>query len=1104
LDADGDTICTALPIKSPLNSADRAYFQRARQTRNFAVGDYQIGRVTGKATVNFGYPILGEAGQVQAVVFAALELDWLKQLAAKAQLPQGSVLLVIDRQGTVVVRHPNPQNWVGQSLPEAPIVKAILAQGEGTSEVPGLDGIPRIYAFTPMSGELQNQDAYVSIGIPKSVAFAEANRLLAFNLSGLGLVTLLALVAAWVGSDLFVLRQVKSLVRTTQRLSDGDLNARTGLPHQSGEFSQLACAFDGMAEALARRDAAIAQLNQDLQRRVNELQTLFEVIPISIAIAEEPQCHQIRVNPALAQLLQISLDANASSTPPSPEPQPPFKVYRNGRELPGDELPLRYAAAHAVEVRDVEIDIVREDGAMFNLYGYAAPLLDEQGKPRGAVSAFLDITERKQAETETAQLLAREQKARQEAEAAREQIVQILESITDGFVAFECEWCFTYINQEGARTLGRSLEELIGKNVWKEFPELSGTSFGQLFQRAVAEGLPLELEDYYAPFNAWFVVRAYPSAAGLSFYFLNVTTRKRAEEEREQLLARERQYTSQLHGLTAAALAINSALSIEEVLQVITEQARSIIGAHQSVTSMTVNENWAQAINAVSLSDKYAQWRDYDEMPDGSGIYACICHTNRPMRMTQAQLEAHPRWRGFGKETGKHPPMRGWLAAPLIGRDGHNIGLIQLSDKYEGEFTEEDEAVIVQLAQMASVAIENTRLYEAEQQPRSQAETANRLKDEFLAVLSHELRSPLNPILGWSKLLQSRKFDQAKTTYALETIERNAKLQSQLIEDLLDVSRILRGKVSLNVCAVDLASIIEAALETVRLAAEAKSIVLTTVLASNVGRVLGDANRLQQVVWNLLSNAVKFTPTGGRVEVRLLFSRELNASDSALIQVSDTGKGINPDFLPYVFDYFRQENSTTTRVFGGLGLGLAIVRHLVELHGGTVFAESPGVDLGATFTVMLPLMKDEGGRMKDETDLEPSSLIPHPLQGVRVLIVDDEVDTRKLLVFILEEYGASVRAVASAGEALEAFALKQPDILLSDIGMPETDGYSLIRTIRSLPPEQGGQIPAIALTAYAGETDHQQILKAGFQRHVTKPVEPAQLAAVIADLVGTQ
>jgi len=556
--------------------------------------------------------------------------------------------------------------------------------------------------------------------------------------------------------------------------------------------------------------------------------------------------------------------------------------------------------------------------------------------------------------------------------------------------------------------------------------------------------------------------------------------------------------------LTAAALAINSALSIEEVLQVITEQARSIIGAHQSVTSMTVNENWAQAINAVSLSDKYAQWRDYDEMPDGSGIYACICHTNRPMRMTQAQLEAHPRWRGFGKETGKHPPMRGWLAAPLIGRDGHNIGLIQLSDKYEGEFTEEDEAVIVQLAQMASVAIENTRLYEAEQQARSQAEMANRLKDEFLAVLSHELRSPLNPILGWSKLLQSRKFDQAKTTYALETIERNAKLQSQLIEDLLDVSRILRGKVSLNVCAVDLASIIEAALETVRLAAEAKSIVLTTVLASNVGRVLGDANRLQQVVWNLLSNAVKFTPTGGRVEVRLLFSRELNASDSALIQVSDTGKGINPDFLPYVFDYFRQENSTTTRVFGGLGLGLAIVRHLVELHGGTVFAESPGVDLGATFTVMLPLMKDEGGRMKDETDLEPSSLIPHPLQGVRVLIVDDEVDTRKLLVFILEEYGASVRAVASAGEALEAFALKQPDILLSDIGMPETDGYSLIRTIRSLPPEQGGQIPAIALTAYAGETDHQQILKAGFQRHVTKPVEPAQLAAVIADLVGTQ
>jgi signal transduction histidine kinase/ActR/RegA family two-component response regulator len=623
--------------------------------------------------------------------------------------------------------------------------------------------------------------------------------------------------------------------------------------------------------------------------------------------------------------------------------------------------------------------------------------------------------------------------------------------------------------------------------------------------------------------------------------------RQRAEEERSQMSIRDRQYTSQLHGLTKAALAMNSDLSIAEVLQAIAEQARAIIGAHQSVTSLTINQNWVQAINAVSLSDKYAQWRDYDEPTDGSGIYACVCHMNRPMRMTQAELELHPRWRGFGKNAEKHPPMRGWLAAPLTGRDGHNIGLIQLSDKYSGEFTSEDEAIIIQLAQMASVAVENTQLYEAQQQARTQAETANRIKDEFLAVLSHELRSPLNPILGWSKLLLTRKFDPAKTNYALETIERNAKLQSELIEDLLDVSRILRGKLSLNVCPVELAPTIAAAIETVRLAAEAKSIDLRfTILDFRLGdagenpeliefdkqannpkskiqnpkfQVMGDPARLQQVFWNLVSNAVKFTPSGGQVEIQLSVvtgnDRQVMGNESiqlpttnyqspitsyAQIKVSDTGKGINPEFLPFVFDYFRQADSTTTRVFGGLGLGLAIVHHLVELHGGTVQAESPGVEQGATFTVKIPLLERSGGSGEVEQAGGEFDQSPN-LAGVRVLVVDDDVDSRELVAFILEEYGATVRVVASASEALDIFALQQPDILLSDIGMPEMDGYMLIRSIRSLPNAQGGEIPAIALTAYAGETDNRQILMAGFQKHITKPVEPLELAKAIVQLL---
>jgi CheY-like chemotaxis protein/two-component sensor histidine kinase len=385
------------------------------------------------------------------------------------------------------------------------------------------------------------------------------------------------------------------------------------------------------------------------------------------------------------------------------------------------------------------------------------------------------------------------------------------------------------------------------------------------------------------------------------------------------------------------------------------------------------------------------------------------------------------------------------------------------------------------------------RLLAREQAARETAEAANRVKDEFLAVLSHELRTPLNPILGWSQLLQKRKLDEKRTSYALETIERNAKLQVQLIDDLLDVSRILQGKLSLNVTPVNLTTTITAALETVRLAAQAKSIQIQTALEPNIGQVLGDSGRLQQVIWNLVSNAVKFTPQGGRVDIRL---QRLDAQ--AQITVSDTGKGIHADFLPHVFEYFRQADNATTRQFGGLGLGLAIVRQIVELHGGTVFAESPGVDQGATFTVRLPLMQHQSEMPQQMKASEPSL----GLQGIKVLVVDDTADMREYVTFVLEQSGAKVTAVASAAEALAILAEFQPAVLVSDIGMAEMDGYMLMRQVRSLPAEQGGRIPAIALTAYAGEINQQQAIASGFERHISKPVEPAALVAVILDLLN--
>jgi PAS domain S-box-containing protein len=418
-------------------------------------------------------------------------------------------------------------------------------------------------------------------------------------------------------------------------------------------------------------------------------------------------------------------------------------------------------------------------------------------------------------------------------------------------------------------------------------------------------------------------------------------------------------------------------------------------------------------------------------------------------------------------------------------------GLSRPDETYEQKSWD---GLFIDISDRKRAEAERDQLLTREQAAREQAEVANRIKDEFLAVLSHELRSPLNPILGWSRLLQTRTFSAAKTTEALQIIERNAKLQTELIEDLLDVSRILRGKLNLNVYPVNLVGVIQSAIETARLAAEAKSIQLRPLLEPEVGQVLGDFSRLQQVFWNLLSNAVKFTPAGGQVDIRLE-----QVGSHAQITITDTGQGIQPHFLPYVFDYFRQADSTTTRTFGGLGLGLAIVRQLVELHGGTIQADSLGVGQGATFTVKLPLRLAQSSLSPDSPASEPSS----DVQGVKVLVVDDDLDSREFLVFLLADYGVTVTAVASASEALKALAETQPDILLADIGMPDVDGYMLVRQIRTLPPEAGGQIPAIALTAYAGEFNAQQALAAGFQKHLPKPVEPAELVAAITGLIAS-
>jgi PAS domain S-box-containing protein len=398
---------------------------------------------------------------------------------------------------------------------------------------------------------------------------------------------------------------------------------------------------------------------------------------------------------------------------------------------------------------------------------------------------------------------------------------------------------------------------------------------------------------------------------------------------------------------------------------------------------------------------------------------------------------------------------------------------------------------------------EREQLLARERAARREAEESSRLKDEFLANVSHELRTPLNAMLGWARLLRVGNLDQAATSHAVETIERNARSQNQLIDDLLDVSRIITGNLRLDVRTITPATFIDAAIEAVHPAAEAKEIVIQQTGQPDAWSVRGDAARLQQVIWNLLSNAIKFTPRNGRVDVRVE-----RRGANLLIAVDDSGEGVNTEFLPFVFDRFRQADGTTTRRHGGLGLGLAIVRQLIELHGGTVQVESPGPLGGATFCVNLPfspvyqVLPKSKGKSRAVAAAAPAVEQVSNLDGLEILVIDDEIDTLELIKMALGQYGAKIWTAGSSAEAFTVLDQITPAIILGDIGMPEEDGYEFIRKLRALSPELGGQIPAVALTAYARPEDRARVLESGYQMHLSKPVEITELVAVVANIVG--
>ncbi|MEH2008869.1 PAS domain S-box protein [Nostoc sp.] len=835
----------------------------------------------------------------------------------------------------------------------------------------------------------------------------------------------------------------------------------------------------------------------------------------------------IQVNPALCEITGYSYEELMEMN---------FQEISHPDDLAVDWENGRRVLAKEISGYSLEKRYIRKDGSIVWVNLTSSAVWDANGQAKYALGILEDISERKRVET-TQQFLVEASTLL----AASLDYEIALENVANLAVPTLADWCIVDVFQEDwsskqiaiavadprkQNTLDQIRRRYPPKNRAKQlvqrlqlgisvfYPELSESDLVQMAQ----DDEHLQLLRTLGIRSLMVIpVRSRGQLFGAISFFTAESSRQYQQPDlalAEDIARRAataidnaRLYQETQQAKQAAERSVNRTLLLQRITaalsEALTPQQVADVVVNQGIAALEATAGSVVLLQQGGTTLKIVQAIGYPQSLIDSWVNFPITALNQIAETVRTKQPIF--LESLAAMTAKYPNLadamtftgnNAWASIPLIA-EGKVIGALGLSFATVQIFNEEDRGFMLTLGQQCAQAIARAQLYEAEKTARAQAETANRIKDEFLAVLSHELRTPLNPILGWAKLLRTRKFDEPARIRALETIERNAKLQTQLIGDLLDVSRILQGKVRLNLYAVDLKVAIASALETVRLAAEAKSIEIQTVLSNDIGKVLGDGDRLQQVMWNLLSNAVKFTPTEGQVEVRL----EQVGLD-AQIQVIDTGKGINPEFLPYVFDYFRQADAKTTRVFGGLGLGLAIVRHLVELHGGTVQVESLGEGQGATFTVKLPLLKNSQLRVESDEVSQPElSTEDTLLAGVQILLVDDQADVREFFSFALEQYGATVTTVESAAEALETLAQSKPDILLSDIGMPLMDGYMLLREVRKLPPEQGGQIPAIALTAYAGEINYNQAMAAGFQKHLPKPIDPVELATAIVNLM---
>jgi PAS domain S-box-containing protein len=722
---------------------------------------------------------------------------------------------------------------------------------------------------------------------------------------------------------------------------------------------------------------------------------------------------------------------------------------------------------------------VRKDGTLIPISLTVSPIHDEAGRVIGASK------------------IARDMSAQAQAAVANRRLAAVVESSDDAIITKDLNSIITSWNPAAERMFGYTADEAIGRSVRMLIPD-DLQDEEDVVLRKIRAG---ERMDHYE------TIRKHRDGTTLAIsltvspirnelgQIVGASKIARDITERARLLAAAREHAVNTQKLGEVGAAVASTLERETIVQKVTDIATELTHAEFGAFFYNVTDpESGDAYMLYTLSGVPREAFATFPQPRATAVFAPTFHGEGPVRLDD--VTADPRYGRsdpyFGMPPG-HLPVRSYLAVPVKGLTGNVLGGLFFGHSKVGIFTEQHERLALGVAAWASVALENSRLY-------ADAQAANRMKDEFLAVLSHELRTPLNAIVGYSRLLRGGILPAEKAARGLETLERNATWLTQIVEDVLDVSRIVSGKIRLDVQPVELQVIIDNAVASIQPAADAKHVRLQSMVDPGVGPVSGDPGRLQQVVWNLVSNAVKFTPKKGRVQVRLE-----RVNSHLEIVVSDTGIGIRPDFVPFVFERFRQADSSTTRKTGGLGLGLAIVRHIVEMHGGTVEASSAGEGQGATFRVRLPLMimhpaALETRREHPRTERREALTGLGDLAGIRVLAVDDEEDALALLRVVLETAGAEVTTLRSPVTALERIEELQPHVLVVDLGMPEMDGFELIARIRKSTNAIVRDLPAAALTAFARSEDRTKALRSGFEMHLAKPVDPGELVASVATL----